>query len=51
MNAIINTEGLKMGQIIEVNFDNLDSKKDIIYKNKLISLIFELHQFFARVLY
>ena len=45
MNAIINTEGLKMGQIIEVNFDNLDSKKDIIYKNKLIRIRDEIENY------
>ena len=34
-----------MGQIIQINFSNLDNKRDVLYKNKLIRIRDEIEDY------
>jgi hypothetical protein len=45
MNILKDTQGLKMGQVIKINFNVLDNKKHTNYKYKLIRIRDEIEDY------
>ena len=44
MNVYKDTQGLKMGKLIKIDFSNLNNKRNAMYKNKLIRIRDEIEE-------
>ena len=45
MNVYKDTQGLKMGKLIKIDFSNLNNNRNAMYKNKLIRIRDEIEEY------